>query len=82
MTYSGLGASSFFYYFFWGSGFSKLGREYFDGGHDDKEVTFLDTEFIEFISVGGGFAFEDDFLGVNFDSLLIFDFGFEIEDLE
>lgn len=62
LTYQALGASYFFYYFFCGSGFLNQGVRYFDGGHNDEEIAFLDAELIEFIGVGGGLALEDNFL--------------------
>jgi hypothetical protein len=81
LTYSALGASSFFYYFFCGYGFLNWEEMYFDSCHNDEEIALLDTEFIKLIGIGGGFAFENDFLRIDFESFLVFDFGFEIEDL-
>ena len=54
---------------------------YLDSGHNDKKISFLDTELIEFISIGGGLALEYNFLGIYLKSFLIFDFGFEVKNL-
>lgn len=52
---------------------------FLDSGHNDKKISFLDTELIEFISIGGGLALEYNFLGIYLKSFLIFDFGFEVK---
>ena len=51
---------------------------YFDGGHDNKEVAFLNAKLIKLVGVGGGLALKDDFLRVDFESFLVLNFGLEV----
>lgn len=57
-------------------------KNYFNCCHDDEEVTLFDAKFIKLVGVGCSFSLEDDFLGFHIETLLVFDFGFEIENLD